>query len=172
MAHQFSYDNRGGTPWPENQFMDVLKDRKVGTLWGDFVLFLTCYCLRSASSSANLILQTLTRRMLWSRYTWSMFLVLMMPHLWHVLQRFLQDANGDPRIWRRVRLSAGMKIGVFQDKVLSPILNWYSFDVPILFTHWRHCFVCRVRNLHCYTFTDLRDGAVFGPEVNWAAFTS
>ncbi|KAG2090405.1 MM3350-like domain-containing protein [Suillus discolor] len=59
--------------------------------------------------------------------------------------KFLQDANGDPRIWRRVRLSAGMKIGVFQDKVLSPILNW-------------------VRNLHCYTFTDLRDGAVFGPE--------
>lgn len=57
----------------------------------------------------------------------------------------IKDANGDPRVWRRVCLSAGMKIGVFQDKVLSPVLNW-------------------VRNLHCCTFTDLRDDAVFGPE--------
>jgi hypothetical protein len=32
MAHQFSYDNRGGKPWPEKQFMEVLKDRKVGTV--------------------------------------------------------------------------------------------------------------------------------------------
>ncbi|KAG2103793.1 MM3350-like domain-containing protein, partial [Suillus discolor] len=95
MAHQFSYDNRGGTPWPENQFMDVLKDRKRDQL-------------------SKLDLADLDKK-----------------------DMFLQDANGDPRIWRR--------IGVFQDKVLSPILNW-------------------VRNLHCYTFTDLRDGAVFGPE--------
>ncbi|KAG2061133.1 hypothetical protein BDR06DRAFT_966907 [Suillus hirtellus] len=28
MAHQFSYDNHSGTPWPENQFMNVLKDCK------------------------------------------------------------------------------------------------------------------------------------------------
>jgi len=53
--------------------------------------------------------------------------------------------NGEPRIWRRFRVSAGMKLSVFQDKVLAPILGW-------------------VRNFHCYTFTDFRDGALFGPD--------
>lgn len=110
MAHQFSYDNRGGKPWPEKQFMEVLKDRKREQL-------------------SKLDLADLDKKD-----------IIIKIHL-----KFLQDANGDPRVWRRVRLSAGMKIGVFQDKVLSPVLNW-------------------VRNLHCYTFTDLRDGAVFGPE--------
>jgi hypothetical protein len=32
MAYQMQYDNSGGKPWPEKQFMDVLKDRKVSTL--------------------------------------------------------------------------------------------------------------------------------------------
>ncbi|KAG0701206.1 hypothetical protein DFH29DRAFT_876028 [Suillus ampliporus] len=109
-THQMSYDNHGGKPWPEKQFLDVLKDRKREQL-------------------RKLDLADLDKKD-----------IVIKIHL-----KLLEDANGDPRIWRRVRLSAGMKIGVFQDKVLSPVLNW-------------------VRNLHCYTFTDLRDGALFGPE--------
>ncbi|KAG2075493.1 hypothetical protein BDR04DRAFT_1005673, partial [Suillus decipiens] len=76
MAHQFSYDNRGGEPWPEKQFMDVLKDRK-----------------REQLSKLDL-------------------------------------ADIDKK-----------------DIVIKIHL--------------------KVRNLHCYTFTDFRDGAVFGPEVGY-----
>lgn len=36
----------------------------------------------------------------------------------------MDDASGNPRIWRRIRVSAGMKLNVFQDKVLSPIMGW------------------------------------------------
>ncbi|GBE89604.1 MM3350-like domain-containing protein [Sparassis latifolia] len=65
----------------------------------------------------------------------------------HVKFTNVNSKNGEPRIWRRFRLSGGIKLSVFQDKVLAPILGW-------------------VRNFHCYVFTDLRDGALFGPETS------
>ncbi|KAL0564228.1 hypothetical protein V5O48_017824 [Marasmius crinis-equi] len=57
----------------------------------------------------------------------------------------IRDSKGEYRIWRRFRVSAGIKLSVFQDKVLSPIMGW-------------------TRNLHAYTFTDFKDGALYGPE--------
>ncbi|KAL0954367.1 hypothetical protein HGRIS_003358 [Hohenbuehelia grisea] len=58
---------------------------------------------------------------------------------------FLNDATGQPRVWRRVRVSAGIKLSAFQDKVVAPVMGW-------------------VRNLHAYTFNDFRDGSLYGPE--------
>ncbi|PPQ73856.1 hypothetical protein CVT24_012246 [Panaeolus cyanescens] len=55
------------------------------------------------------------------------------------------DKHGNPRIWRRFKVSAGISLQALQDKVVAPLMGW-------------------VRNLHCYTFTDFRDGALFGPE--------
>ncbi|KAF8802479.1 hypothetical protein BYT27DRAFT_7196671 [Phlegmacium glaucopus] len=57
----------------------------------------------------------------------------------------MEDKKGQPRVWRRFRVSAGISISAFQDKAVAPIMGW-------------------VRNFHCYTFTDFRDGALFGPE--------
>ncbi|THV01996.1 hypothetical protein K435DRAFT_654291 [Dendrothele bispora CBS 962.96] len=57
----------------------------------------------------------------------------------------IHDAQGQPRIWRRVRASAGLKIGVFQDKILCPVMGW-------------------ARNMHSYIFTDYRDGSLYGPK--------
>ncbi|KAJ8085003.1 hypothetical protein PM082_003780 [Marasmius tenuissimus] len=57
----------------------------------------------------------------------------------------VRDSNGEHRIWRRFRVSAGTKLSVLQDKIMSPILGW-------------------TRNLHAYVFTDFRDGALYGPE--------
>ncbi|TFK54534.1 hypothetical protein OE88DRAFT_1206296 [Heliocybe sulcata] len=56
------------------------------------------------------------------------------------------DARREPRIWRTFRISAGVKLSIFQDKVICPIMGW-------------------LRNYHCYIFTDCRDGVLFGPEV-------
>ncbi|KAF9565343.1 hypothetical protein CPC08DRAFT_759537 [Agrocybe pediades] len=56
----------------------------------------------------------------------------------------VRDKRGQPRIWRRFRVSAGITLSTFQDKAIAPIMGW-------------------VRNFHCYTFTDFRDGALFGP---------
>ncbi|KDQ60453.1 hypothetical protein JAAARDRAFT_67997 [Jaapia argillacea MUCL 33604] len=58
---------------------------------------------------------------------------------------WMNDAEGKPRVWRRFRVSAGIKLGVLQDKVIAPVMGW-------------------VRNFHCYTFTDFRDGSLFGPQ--------
>ncbi|PPQ73854.1 hypothetical protein CVT24_012244 [Panaeolus cyanescens] len=57
------------------------------------------------------------------------------------------DSKGEPRIWRRFKVSAGISIQALQDKVIAPLMGW-------------------VRNLHCYTFTDFRDGSLFGPEYS------
>ncbi|KAF5366847.1 hypothetical protein D9758_006485 [Tetrapyrgos nigripes] len=57
----------------------------------------------------------------------------------------LNDKTGAPRIYRRFRVSAGIRLNVFQDKIVAPIMGW-------------------TRNLHAYTFTDFRDGSLFGPE--------
>ncbi|KAK7040216.1 hypothetical protein VNI00_010022 [Paramarasmius palmivorus] len=57
----------------------------------------------------------------------------------------LRNSRGEHRIWRRFRVSAGLKVGVFQDKVLCPVMGW-------------------ARNMHSYTFTDFRDGSLFGPK--------
>ncbi|TCD59794.1 hypothetical protein EIP91_011425 [Steccherinum ochraceum] len=61
----------------------------------------------------------------------------------------LNDSRGEPRIWRRFRVSAGIKLNVFQDKIIAPIMGW-------------------TRNLHCYHITDCRDGSMFGPESSSA----
>ncbi|THV02002.1 hypothetical protein K435DRAFT_775869 [Dendrothele bispora CBS 962.96] len=58
----------------------------------------------------------------------------------------IHDAQGQPRIWRRVRASAGLKIGVFQDKILCPVMGWYGA---------KHALV---------HFTDYRDGSLYGPK--------
>ncbi|KAF9051930.1 MM3350-like domain-containing protein [Panaeolus papilionaceus] len=57
----------------------------------------------------------------------------------------MNDRRGQPRVWRRFKVSAGISLNALQDKVIAPVMGW-------------------VRNLHCYTFTDFRDGAIFGPE--------
>jgi hypothetical protein len=68
------------------------------------------------------------------------------------LTRFVPDRFYEnptvPEITRRVRLSAGMKLSQFQDKVLNPVMGWE-------------------RNLHGYYFTDYRDGALYAPVVSW-----
>ncbi|KAH8834385.1 MM3350-like domain-containing protein [Flagelloscypha sp. PMI_526] len=56
----------------------------------------------------------------------------------------IRNFEGEHRIERRVRVSAGLKLGVFQDKILNPLFGW-------------------ARNMHSYVFTDFRDGALFGP---------
>lgn len=62
MAHQFSYDNRGGKPWPEKQFVDVLKDRKVGTLVGGSNLSLTCFLSEQREQLSKLDLADLSKK--------------------------------------------------------------------------------------------------------------
>ncbi|KII85084.1 hypothetical protein PLICRDRAFT_331059 [Plicaturopsis crispa FD-325 SS-3] len=57
----------------------------------------------------------------------------------------VNDAQGNPRIWRRLRVSGGIKLSVIQDKVIAPVMGW-------------------VRNFHCYFFTQLSDGTMFGPK--------
>ncbi|EEB95042.1 hypothetical protein MPER_06050, partial [Moniliophthora perniciosa FA553] len=57
----------------------------------------------------------------------------------------IHDTQGHHRIWRRIRVSAGLKIGVFQDKILCPVMGW-------------------ARNMHSYIFTDYRDGSLYGPK--------
>jgi len=49
-----------------------------------------------------------------------------------------------PPIWREMRLSGDINLGVFQDKVLSPVIGW-------------------TRNYHGYYFTDLSDGCLWCP---------
>ncbi|GJE93652.1 zf-MYND domain-containing protein [Phanerochaete sordida] len=49
------------------------------------------------------------------------------------------------RLWRRIRVSGGLTLSVFADKVLTPLFGF-------------------IRNLHAHVFHDLLDGALFGPE--------
>ncbi|KAL0575770.1 hypothetical protein V5O48_006213, partial [Marasmius crinis-equi] len=35
----------------------------------------------------------------------------------------VRDSKGEHRIWRRFRVSAGTKLSVLQDKIMSPILG-------------------------------------------------
>ncbi|PPQ90817.1 hypothetical protein CVT25_012137 [Psilocybe cyanescens] len=56
--------------------------------------------------------------------------------------------NGEHRVWRLFKVSSGITLSAFQDKAIAPIMGW-------------------VRNFHSYTFTDFRDGALFGPEVGY-----
>ncbi|RPA79985.1 hypothetical protein BJ508DRAFT_377369 [Ascobolus immersus RN42] len=57
----------------------------------------------------------------------------------------LQDKKGDKFCWRVVKVSGGMKLSVFSDKVLLPAMGW-------------------CRNYHAYTFIDRSDGGLFGPK--------
>ncbi|EIW53792.1 uncharacterized protein TRAVEDRAFT_133412 [Trametes versicolor FP-101664 SS1] len=54
-----------------------------------------------------------------------------------------KDPRAD-RYWRRIRVSGGLPLSVFADKVLTPVWGW-------------------VRNLHAHTFHDYSDGSLFGP---------
>ncbi|KAI0824473.1 MM3350-like domain-containing protein [Trametes gibbosa] len=54
------------------------------------------------------------------------------------------DPKSD-RYWRRIRVSGGLRLSVFADKVLTPLWGW-------------------VRNLHAHVFHDYSDGALFGPK--------
>ncbi|OCH87595.1 hypothetical protein OBBRIDRAFT_735878 [Obba rivulosa] len=49
------------------------------------------------------------------------------------------------RFWRRVRVSGGLRLSVFSDKIIKPLFGW-------------------VRNLHAHAFHDHSDGAMFGPK--------
>ncbi|KAF8586097.1 hypothetical protein K439DRAFT_1632012 [Ramaria rubella] len=57
----------------------------------------------------------------------------------------IPNPTGEDRIWRRFRVSGGLKLGVFADKVIRPVMGW-------------------TRNLHTHVFTDYSDGALFGPK--------
>ncbi|KAJ7024662.1 MM3350-like domain-containing protein [Mycena alexandri] len=61
----------------------------------------------------------------------------------------IQTATGEDRIWRRFIVSGGMSLGVFQDKVLAPLMGW-------------------VRNFHTHILTDYRDGTQYGPKGSGA----
>jgi hypothetical protein len=61
----------------------------------------------------------------------------------YILEISLRDIS--PRVWRRIKVSSGTKLSIFQDKVLCPALGW-------------------TRNYHGYYFTDSRDGSQFGPK--------
>ncbi|EIW61073.1 uncharacterized protein TRAVEDRAFT_166210 [Trametes versicolor FP-101664 SS1] len=52
--------------------------------------------------------------------------------------------RGGDRYWRRVRVSGGLPLAVFADKIITPLFGW-------------------VRNSHAHLFTDFKDGALFGP---------
>ncbi|KAJ7258385.1 MM3350-like domain-containing protein [Mycena haematopus] len=70
----------------------------------------------------------------------------------YVLRIHMPDittATGEDRIWRRFIVSGGMSLGVFQDKVLAPLMGW-------------------VRNFHAHILTDYRDGTQYGPKKSSA----
>uniref|UniRef100_A0A8H7Y0B2 Plasmid pRiA4b Orf3-like domain-containing protein n=1 Tax=Psilocybe cubensis TaxID=181762 RepID=A0A8H7Y0B2_PSICU len=108
MTYQTFYwgDNKS----PENQFMDILLERKKKQL-------------------ESLDLKGLDR----------------CDVLCRIYLPGLIDRNGEHRVWRLFKVSAGISLSVFQDKVIAPVMGW-------------------VRNFHSYTLTDFRDGAMFGPE--------
>ncbi|RDX42291.1 hypothetical protein OH76DRAFT_135689 [Lentinus brumalis] len=54
------------------------------------------------------------------------------------------DSRTD-RYWRRIRVSGGLPLFVFADKVITPLWGW-------------------VRNLHAHIFHDFKDGALLGPK--------
>jgi len=66
-----------------------------------------------------------------------------------VLVLKVEMAYIQPLVWRRFKVCGGVTLNVFQDKILSPIMGW-------------------VRHYHAYHFTDVRDGAEFGPEQSTA----
>ncbi|RPA81045.1 hypothetical protein BJ508DRAFT_376754 [Ascobolus immersus RN42] len=57
----------------------------------------------------------------------------------------LKNGKGESLVWRTVKVSGAMKLSVFCDKVVLPVMGW-------------------TRNYHAYLFTDRRDGALFGPK--------
>ncbi|OJT04251.1 hypothetical protein TRAPUB_5041 [Trametes pubescens] len=65
-------------------------------------------------------------------------LYISLPHIPHP-----KDSKAD-RYWRRIRVSGGLPLSVFADKVLTPVWGW-------------------VRNLHAHVFHDYSDGSLFGP---------
>ena len=64
-----------------------------------------------------------------------------------IIKIYFEDYK--PQIWRRVRVSGGIPLNIFHDKVLGPAIGW-------------------AQNYHGYKFTDFTDGAAIGP-VNSAA---
>ncbi|KZP34258.1 hypothetical protein FIBSPDRAFT_971101 [Athelia psychrophila] len=60
-----------------------------------------------------------------------------------------RDCFGEDLIYRRFKVSGGMNLDTFQDKVLQPIMGW-------------------ARNAHAFALEDLKDGACFGPKNSGA----
>ena len=60
--------------------------------------------------------------------------------------RFPDQPSLDP-ITRRIRVSLGTPLSVFQDKIIQPVMGYE-------------------RNLHAYMFIEYSDGAMFGPKVS------
>ncbi|RPD52779.1 hypothetical protein L226DRAFT_204988 [Lentinus tigrinus ALCF2SS1-7] len=60
---------------------------------------------------------------------------------------FIDDPHDNKvdRYWRRVRVSGGLPLSVFADKIITPLWGW-------------------MRNLHAHIFHDFKDGALFGPK--------
>jgi len=50
-----------------------------------------------------------------------------------------------PKIYRKFKVSGGVTLFTFADKILSPVMGW-------------------TRNYHAYVFVDRKDGAVYGPK--------
>jgi len=51
------------------------------------------------------------------------------------LRIFMDDipsADGNDRIWRTFRVSGGLRLGVFADKVIRPIMGWFVSQPPNL----------------------------------------
>lgn len=110
MQTQFLYGELNGKPeTPEQQFVEVLKSRKMKALEKE----------RAQTDSLR------------------------------KCDFILKIQLDDLPVWRRVRVSGGMSLPTFQDKVLTPVVGW-------------------VRNYHAYLFTDQRDGALFGPKESTA----
>lgn len=56
-----------------------------------------------------------------------------------------RDVDLAKPLWRRVRVSGGISLSAFQDKVIGPVMGW-------------------ARNFHAYQFLDRTDGSIFGPK--------
>jgi len=46
--------------------------------------------------------------------------------------RGMRDKKGEYRVWRRFKVSAGIGLSAFQDKVVAPIMGWCVSRTSIL----------------------------------------
>ena len=179
MQSQTLYSERGGFSQeltPEGQFVEELIQRKVRKIFsGDKIKY---------SSNSRLPSYRIWTWEIWTSATWyfeSVFGMFLNIHVlctssafysaWSTIQ-MVNPAYGDgfdahldwswayfrsvfslpkviPNQGLRTRLSNPLWAGVYNPNI------WLKFDAAN-----------RVRNLHCYAFTDFHDGATFGPKVS------